>query len=652
MFMETSAKASKTRGRKDKKKALSKSKGDHNYNSGFVVSKNKNILPLAMNPNKSFSSVNSSVESTPQSSVRVIDEHVAIIDEITAQSRRSFDNSSENDSVTEIDKDDVLFSNSVNNSQSSLKQFNSNLLDQSKSDLTKNSPNSVKSLSRTNSNATNSSVNSNSLNGINGDIIALSKHASIAEFRTNIENSLTQSSTNLVKLPDDYSVPKNALDIKNTALLTYVDHLLPLPYMESSECELSNIILNSLEKQCDDIKSFSWTIRQVILVFRNGFEVDSFAHENVSFSDIIKNMLMKSGKNAKIVGMLQDNLIRSISYHSARSNTIQFFMQFLMNEYSIIDFRFFTMLFSLCFPLIYPEIDPALEDPDLVNDFHIFLIHKSFFDKICSLMLRIDKFPDDRLANMMKENSKSEYPDLLSFWEFAKEMMFLFKKVHLAFHQQIKSVMKIIGSNDHELLTRTKFTEFLRIVEPLKTEDEIKSMWDKMLLFGSGPDQIEVEFQTFIKFCGDFPSLTESIISLPRIENFDKKFSALPEPCSTLFFFMRKRYSDLLPRFFKALPSDIRENLVRTIFKMRNTLLRCDVGSTLVFYRHFMQLIDLKMTEINPYHIITTNLTSDDVGRIINHVMMRECLASIMLDIKPEVPITEIVSREVNFQKK
>jgi hypothetical protein len=50
-------------------------------------------------------------------------------------------------------------------------------------------------------------------------------------------------------------------------------------------------------------------------------------------------------------------------------------------------------------------------------------------------------------------------------------------------------------------------------------------------------------------------------------------------------------------------------------------------------YRYILQYIDLKMTERIPFQFVNQSAKLDDIDRLIDHLMMRECLASLLVKI-------------------
>lgn len=453
-------------------------------------------------------------------------------------------------------------------------------------------------------------------------------------------------------VPEDYNVAEDVIDQHDTrAMLAYVDRMFPLPLSEPIHVPASQYLLNQIQKRRFEVKSFSWTLQQVIFIMRNGFEVDSFVTSSMNFLDIIRRVITRSGKSSHIVERIEANLLGSLFQHQTRSNAMQFFMLFVSGEYGITDYRFFNMLFDLCFNAIYPSIEGILGNDQLADDFQFFFIHKQFFDSICRLMLRKDKFPEENMKNIMNDMPQTDYPDLVPFFLFAREMISLFKEVHVAFHKQIKNMICVLGAGEVESVSKDRFTEFLRLVDPVVSDVSIKDMWDRLSMQLNDPEKQEYTYQLLLKYCGEFTDLVRMVVELPQSPDFDRNFRIMSDAMTTLYFFLRRRFTDHLPNFLSHLSRKIREYLTPYIIRMRNAFFKVDVSACLMCYRYVMQYVDLKLTEDNPFQVVTANVSNEDVTRIINHIMMRECLASILMGICSEQPEDTLINREIELNQ-
>jgi hypothetical protein len=367
--------------------------------------------------------------------------------------------------------------------------------------------------------------------------------------------------------------------------------------------------------------------------------------------DIIEKAITVSGKHANIVDRIIAHLNRSVTHWRAKSNTVQFFALFLNGDFGISDFRFFNMLFSLCFNAIYPPVDDILDDSELSDDFSWFFIHRQFFDSIALLLLRLDAFPEKNMQNILMNVPQSEYPDLIPFWTFAREMLLLFREAHARFHQQCRNIIKIVGGSTSETIAKDRFTDFMRVINPLLRDAEIKAMWEKLAILDNVPGRTEFSYQALLRFCGEYPGISHWIGEMPHYGNWDDAFGSMPTPTVAVFFFMRKRYCDYLPKFFQSLTPQIQEALTPYLLRMRNSFLNCESSTCLMCYRFIMQYVDLKLTEMSPFQVLTGSVTAEDVARVINHLMMRECLATLLLKVKFDNDPEAIIVTEAEANK-
>jgi hypothetical protein len=363
--------------------------------------------------------------------------------------------------------------------------------------------------------------------------------------------------------------------------------------------------------------------------------------------ELVVDILSASGKSPAIVDRIKASLLKSLIHWRPRSTTVAFFLMFLSGEYTIPDFRFINMVFSICFDLIYPSIDDFLDDPKLVDDSNGFLIHRVHFDKVCKILLRLDQFPSQNLQNIISVlPTVQEWPDLFPFWLFAREMITLFKECHMKFHKQIRNIFKLVGGGDDDRIDYEIFPDFVRFLNPDLPESRIKDMWQTMILFDARAACPSVPFPVFVKFCGEYPGMSRWIEELPFLDSFDRTYKSMTEPQLSFFGFLRKRLTTFLPQFVEGLKSDLAETVKAYVRRMRNGFLRCEIATCTMCYRYIMQYVDLKLTEQNPYQIITTGITNEDVSRMINHLMMRETLASLLMNVTMDIGSDEVVKKE------
>jgi hypothetical protein len=457
------------------------------------------------------------------------------------------------------------------------------------------------------------------------------------------------------EVPEDYHVPDDVLDehlAVPPAMVTYVDRLFAMPLVEAVT-SAPQFVTPAQTYHQRERKSLVWTLRRVVLVMRNAFEADSLLLPRYDFMELLTAVIGQTANTPQMIERVERNLLCSIDHWKNQSPTIQFFLKFLSGEYSVPDFRFFNMVFTFCYHMLYPPVEDFLEDPNIEDDTHAFLLHRKHFNKICRIVLRLDKFPEKNWENVMRGVQLTDpYSDLIPVWLFAHEMISLFRQCHRQFQKQIRHVMKITMS-ESERMTRDRFPDFCKILLPGIRGEKIMDMWGALCVIEStSADIYEVKYHTLLKFCSEYPGLARAIQELPYLESFDRAWGGMPEPMVALFGFIVQRYVDFLPKFFEHVKPDLREALDPYVTKLRNGLLKCDLSTCMMCYRYMMQYVDLKITEQNPFQIITMGITQDDVARVINHIMMRERLATVMLHVKEEVDDNTLIARELGMNPK
>ena len=448
-------------------------------------------------------------------------------------------------------------------------------------------------------------------------------------------------------LPPDYCLDPFIDD--NVTMIEYVNRLLSIQPEHSGF--ISDHMIDAFNANGEE-KSFSWTLRQVITIFKGSFENDSLQDSSPTFKNIVFNMLVQQCQTTKIVDRIQSNLNCSILAYRDKSKAMQFYLRFASGEYSVTDFRFFCMIFNMLFRKIYPSIDQIIEDPELFTDHGLFTIHLSYSTLICKSVLRIDSLPKEDIDLMLKSAPNSKYPNMVSFWTMVEVLIKGFQKSHEIFHQTISNSLIVIGWTDSDFVCKEHFFDFMKIVKPFLPENDIKSLW-KNLASAHADSTATGEVIpriAFMKFCGEGPGMANAVFEVPSCPTFQKKIAAMSEPLSSLYSFLRRRYSSFLSTLYFGLTIEVSKQLKKSILRVRNAIMNCDISTALMYYTHILQLSDLRCTEMSPILIVTTSATSNDVLRIQNQLMMRESLAAhhINIDVNNDV---DLISQEKQFLK-
>ena len=424
--------------------------------------------------------------------------------------------------------------------------------------------------------------------------------------------------------PEGYSYNPNLIKQMPT-IRTYLFRILPTAINTFIDASDFNKIYSTTREI--GVKSMTYTLGTSINILRNGFKFNSDPiSEKTKFKDIVRQSLIDNGINLEILDKTEATFMTSAIHYRAVSKTIDFFLKFAAGEYSIADFGFFNMLFSLTFSSLYPNVEEVVSDPDISDDSVSFMFPFEGIDHVCSILLPERMMTKEMKDELLKRSVSPEFKSMISFWDFATAMVELFDNVHQTFHQTVKNIFRSLGSNDVYNVSQGRFTEFVRVLFPNMDEKSISQSWKKVVLFADQMSTETVNYNVLLHFFGETPSFCESILKIPLNTSFDAQFRAMQDRVDNLFTFLRKRYTDFMPRLKLALPEELRNKIDPYIEKIRNALLRCDAGTVYVYYRHILQSIDIYLTEQNPYIQFTANVNPDEINDLINITVTREKL--------------------------
>ena len=451
-----------------------------------------------------------------------------------------------------------------------------------------------------------------------------------ASIQSKLPSSSSAAKNIIIKepLPDDYKIDHDHIDLPPT-LVGCIYRLLPLTINITLSNSPALRIENIMSKAKTQSKHYNWVLQRIVAFFQTLFSVDQDASNTEEDTiSLFKSYLLESCGIDVVANKTFLDIIQSCQFYRMTSSCIEFFLQFMLQELSIVDFKFFTIIFNLCFDLIYPPINAMIEDPELVPETPQFLIHIN----ACKFLIErlfahnYGKFDFDQLR---KDTKLTVHPDLVDFFVFATNVLSLFRLTHQQFHSQVKNLLTLVGWSQNVEFSEPLFKDFFVIVKPISTEDYIEKLWERFKLEMSVKNmEEEINQLSFIHFCSDFPEMSNQILALPYINNFDRVFSSLVSPLQELLTFLKKRFTKFVRTIYLHSPQNLQTLEENTILKIRNSLLRCDVSSTLISYRHFLQLTDLKLTEMSPYIVFNPNITTNDIQSIINILHSRENLAA------------------------
>lgn len=433
------------------------------------------------------------------------------------------------------------------------------------------------------------------------------------------------------KIEEEAKVLEHDVDMviseKNDATIQFIYQLL---YTKPADTRDTNFDegRSMIKRDQKSNKSFSWALNYILTILQNGFQYCTLEDSDKSFSEIISNVLSDSGKNTAVLDRLVSSLMEALYHYQETSKTVQFFMKFVSHKFSISDFLFFNMLLTNCANNIYPPVQTVMEDLEIVDDKELFTIHESLLDKYVTRMIKTGTFPADVKKRLISEAPIKGHPELVSFWDFAEEMIYIFNDFHRKFHKAIADIFLLIGSQAGARIGFGEYTDFMRVVTPSMTDKQVANSW-KALLNSTGRQSKEVvSLQQLMKYICETTSMVEDIIALPVLDNFEEVITGIMDSISPLFVFLRTRYVKFIPKLIQSLDGPLRLKILEFAVKLRNSLLKCDLSTGFTMYRHILQYVDLKVIENSPYIRITSEINNDQMNSMINIFAMREKIAA------------------------
>jgi len=409
-------------------------------------------------------------------------------------------------------------------------------------------------------------------------------------------------------------------DISATCVNESVLRLLPLPQF-SSKFENQKDILDFVPfSKKGKQKTFSWTIRQIVHVFRHG--LSSNCKDIGGFISIYKAILHELCTNDQICDTFLENFQQSLLHHQSRSNSISFFFSFISGEYNVLDFQFFNVIFNAGYNMLEPEMDKTLDDPDLFTDYDMFLISKENVKTLYQMVFFNKEIPNDSLAELFTGQNSST-----SFWKLARIMILKFNELYKRFHDSVSNLFEIASQGSQEKLMKVQFSNLLRILYPFSHKSFLSNTWKKFISMEKAGNE-SLYRSTFLSVCSDIPDIVLSVTELPYISNFHQKLIGLSDQQYQIFNFLYTRYISIIPQLHEESPQEIKQNQKKLIGIVRNSIAICDISSGVRSYRHFLQTIDLHMTQQSLYTVISEEISEPEANILINHLKMRETIAS------------------------
>ncbi|KAK8834786.1 hypothetical protein M9Y10_024259 [Tritrichomonas musculus] len=501
------------------------------------------------------------------------------------------------------------------------------------------------------STSTNLSINKSSakLLSAQSSSIQIKNFPSLAKLNSvdslKVVNKVTGSNSS-VPLPSDYRIDNKHVETPPT-LVNCIYRLLPLRLDLTLSNSPSVRINTIIAKGKSQPKEFYWVLHRIVDFFHAMYSIDNVTSTEEDTVTLFRNNLLESCEMEVLADKIFSDIVQSCQFYKLTNSCVRFFLQFLLQDLTIVDFKFFNIIFNLCFEYIYPPIAEIIDDQDVLPEQPLFLIHVDICQIVLDLVFPYHSTNFDYSA-LRKETKTTVHVDLIDFFAFATRMIGLFRETHHQFHNQVKNMLTLVGWSQTVEMSEPLFKDFFVLVEPTSEKQDIDKLWKRFTLeMSMNEEDVTINQASFIHFCSDFPDLSNKLLSLPYISNFDHAFSQLPSPLQELLTFIKKRFTKFVREIYLMLPKELKNISEKIILKVRNSLLRCDISTSLISYRHFLQLIDLKLTELNPFMVFSQNTSVNDVNMILSMLHSRESLAVISLGsgVKIEHELTTITDK-------
>jgi hypothetical protein len=184
------------------------------------------------------------------------------------------------------------------------------------------------------------------------------------------------------------------------------------------------------------------------------------------------------------------------------------------------------------------------------------------------------------------------------------------------------------------MISKSDFSGFIRILFPQIKDNEVKSMWYQICSSAGLNDAEKVDKHVLLDWIGDKSDIVKVIIGLPHCNGFETIFYQMDQKTEIMFNYIKTRYITFIPKIVPRLNNHICEQIVPSIFKLRNSLLRCDLSGSFTFYRYILQTVDLMITQENPFIIFTSSITNEEMDRLVEFMKYREKVAATSIGIE------------------
>jgi hypothetical protein len=374
-------------------------------------------------------------------------------------------------------------------------------------------------------------------------------------------------------------------------------------------------------------RSFAWIFQRIITFFRGVYSFDKL--EIKGTSDLFRESLQTSVKVGAILDRLFADAMRTLIPYSAKCHCVHLFEQFMINEYSVIDFQLFSVTFNAVYDFLYPPVSEMLENPDIEPEAARLYVHIDICQIIFNCLFR--EITPLNLDAIRKDTHGAPHVDLVDVFVFAEQLLMAFRVTHSRFHAQVRAILDLIQWDSSMAMTVSKFKQFFLFIDPLDQTHDFDTIWDRLRLemevgiCARGKEPLSPI--AIIKSCSTFPNVARAVLSLPFQGGFEQAFKRLFGPQLSIMDYLQRRFAQVIAPLYFEFSDSLRREIEKPMILVRDALIRCDVATALRGYRGFLQTLDLRMTVERPYLVLSPELSPEDVENLIGQFTAREALA-------------------------
>jgi hypothetical protein len=428
--------------------------------------------------------------------------------------------------------------------------------------------------------------------------------------------------------PSDYRIPHTEFEASPT-MVDCIYRLLPVS-LDQGAGQAHIGALNPISKS--QAKNYNWLLSHIVDFFAAIRSWNDLS-PTCDSRQLFKTYLTSKAKMEVLANKMFVEVTNSASYYAQMSTCVDFFQQFMMNEFSVVDFKFFNMIFNVAFQYLYPGIESIVMDADLTPQSTQFLIHIDVAMAIVDIVFHYRE-RTITLEELRQATKVTPHPDLIDFFAFSSKLVTVFRQARQQFHKEVANILTLVGWDKTQSVSEFIFRQFFVLVNPIAPQEELDKLWSTFSLQEASRDRDDRDGSqgSFISFCAAFPDLANTILALPCLHNFEHSYTSLPTPIERLIVYVERRLTQFLRSVLEIVPVSLKKRVEKLVVRVRDALLLCDASTTLQAYRLCLQFLDLQMMRETPFLVVRPDLSAEDADEVIARLTARETLVCSWFD--------------------